>query len=51
MVFLTSFVNDRKHLEIFWRFNTHFSKMILDLLRHGEPEGGRLYRGNLLDDP
>lgn len=25
--------------------------MILDLLRHGEPEGGRLYRGNLLDDP
>jgi broad specificity phosphatase PhoE len=21
------------------------------LLRHGEPEGGRLYRGNLLDDP
>lgn len=25
-------------------------KMILDLLRHGEPEG-RLYRGNLFDDP
>lgn len=25
--------------------------MTLDLLRHGEPEGGRLYRGNLLDDP
>ncbi len=25
--------------------------MILDLLRHGEPEGGRLYRGNLVDDP
>ncbi|SMN13828.1 Alpha-ribazole-5'-phosphate phosphatase [Bathymodiolus heckerae thiotrophic gill symbiont] len=24
--------------------------MTLDLLRHGEPEGGRLYRGNLLDD-
>jgi hypothetical protein len=23
--------------------------MTLDLLRHGEPEGGRLYRGNLLD--
>ncbi|SFV86593.1 Alpha-ribazole-5'-phosphate phosphatase [hydrothermal vent metagenome] len=25
--------------------------MILDLLRHGEPEGGRLYRGNKVDDP
>ena len=25
--------------------------MTLDLLRHGEPKGGRLYRGNLLDDP
>jgi broad specificity phosphatase PhoE len=25
--------------------------MTLDLLRHGEPEGGRLYRGNLLDNP
>lgn len=25
--------------------------MILDLLRHGEPKGGRLYRGNLLDNP
>lgn len=25
--------------------------MTLDLLRHGEPEGGRLYRGNLLDHP
>ncbi len=25
--------------------------MTLDLLRHGEPEGGRLYRGNLIDDP
>jgi hypothetical protein len=26
-------------------------RMTLDLLRHGEPEGGRLYRGNLLDNP
>lgn len=25
--------------------------MTLDLLRHGEPKGGRLYRGNLVDDP
>lgn len=25
--------------------------MILDLLRHGEPQGGRMYRGHLLDDP
>ena len=25
--------------------------MMLDLLRHGEPKGGRLYSGNLLDDP
>ncbi len=25
--------------------------MTLDLLRHGEPEGGRLYRGNLINDP
>lgn len=25
--------------------------MTLDLLRHGEPEGGRLYRGNSKDDP
>ncbi len=25
--------------------------MTLDLLRHGEPEGGRLYRGNLVDNP
>ncbi len=24
--------------------------MIIDLLRHGEPKGGRLYRGNLIDD-
>ncbi|RUA04290.1 MAG: histidine phosphatase family protein [Gammaproteobacteria bacterium] len=24
--------------------------MTLDLLRHGEPEGGRLYRGNKVDD-
>lgn len=25
--------------------------MMIDLLRHGEPRGGRLYRGNLVDDP
>ena len=25
--------------------------MILYLLRHGTPVGGRMYRGNLLDDP
>ncbi len=25
--------------------------MTLNLLRHGEPEGGRLYRGNLVDNP
>jgi len=26
-------------------------KTILDLVRHGEPEGGRCYRGNRVDDP
>lgn len=25
--------------------------MLLDLLRHGEPEGGSKYRGNRIDDP
>jgi alpha-ribazole phosphatase len=24
---------------------------LVDLLRHGEPEGGRAYRGNSIDDP
>lgn len=24
---------------------------IIDLIRHGEPEGGRAYRGNSIDDP
>ena len=24
---------------------------IIDLIRHGEPEGGRAYRGNNIDDP
>jgi len=24
---------------------------IIDLIRHGEPEGGRAYRGNTIDDP
>jgi hypothetical protein len=28
MVLLTSCVNDRKRLKIFWRFNTHFSKFV-----------------------
>jgi probable phosphoglycerate mutase len=27
------------------------TKTIVDLLRHGEPEGGRAYRGHTLDDP
>lgn len=26
-------------------------KTIIELMRHGEPEGGRLYRGNRIDDP
>ena len=26
-------------------------KTIIDLIRHGEPEGGRAYRGNTIDDP
>ena len=25
--------------------------MIVYLLRHGDPQGGRIYRGNLIDDP
>ena len=25
--------------------------MIVHLLRHGTPVGGRMYRGNLFDDP
>ena len=24
---------------------------LIDLLRHGEPEGGRAYRGHSIDDP
>lgn len=27
------------------------STTIIDLIRHGEPEGGRAYRGNTIDDP
>lgn len=27
------------------------TETIIDLIRHGEPEGGRLYRGNRIDDP
>jgi alpha-ribazole phosphatase len=26
-------------------------EVVIDLLRHGEPEGGRAYRGNSIDDP
>lgn len=26
-------------------------EVLVDLLRHGEPEGGRAYRGNSIDDP
>jgi len=26
-------------------------KTVLDLVRHGEPQGGRCYRGNRVDDP
>ncbi len=30
---------------------TATSETIIDLLRHGEPEGGRMYRGHSLDHP
>ncbi|MCG6975970.1 MAG: histidine phosphatase family protein [Acidiferrobacterales bacterium] len=26
-------------------------EILIDLMRHGEPEGGRAYRGNSIDDP